>query len=150
MFGDGDIEIHVVVGVVGLGLAQIPGNAAGAQIRAGEAPVHGLFRVDDADVHRPLLEDAVFGKQGFQIVDDARITLRPGVNVFRETGGHVIGNAARTKVVHVHARAANPLAELHEDFPFLEAPEHRRHRPHVHGVGGDVEDMVQDAANFAI
>ena len=79
-----------------------------------------------------------------------RELLRPLPDVVGEPGRHVEADAAGPEVVHVQARAADPLAELHQDFALLEAPQHRRHRADVHGEGADGEDVVEDAADLGV
>jgi hypothetical protein len=52
-----NIEVHLIINVVGLGLAQVPGDVGGPQTWPGEAPVQRLGFADDADIHRALLEN---------------------------------------------------------------------------------------------
>ena len=56
---DWNVEFHLGIGVVGLRLAEIPRHPGATEIRAREAPIHGLFRRDAANVDGALLEDAV-------------------------------------------------------------------------------------------
>jgi hypothetical protein len=56
---DRDIEIHAIVDLVWLHLAQIPEHAGTAQHRPGESELLGTVGVDDADVNRALLPDSV-------------------------------------------------------------------------------------------
>jgi hypothetical protein len=67
-----DVEVHVGIDLVGLLLAQVPGDAGAADHRAGEAQLQRALGRDHADVHGALLPDAVVGEQGFVFVDTGR------------------------------------------------------------------------------
>src|SRR5690606_27279138 len=88
---DGDIEIHSIVDLVRLLLAQIPGDAGTAQHRTREAELQCAFWRNHADVHRALLPDAVVGEQRLVLVDGRGETIR---EVLDE-----IEHAARTPLV---------------------------------------------------
>ena len=143
-------ELHLLVDVVGLRLAQVPGDATGAQVGPRESPVEGLVGGDHPDVHGALLEDPVLGQQGLAIIDETGEVIGPPMDVLGQPGWHVEGDAARAEIVHVHARAAYPLAELHQPLAFLEAPQHGRHGAHVHGIRAHVEDVAEDAPDFGV
>ena len=68
VLADGDVEIHLLVALVGLRLAQVPGRAGAAHHHAREAPGPRVRELDDADVDVALLEDAVLGEQGLEVV----------------------------------------------------------------------------------
>ncbi len=42
------------------------------------------------------------------------------------------------------------LVEHHQLLALLEAPERRRERADIHGLGGDVEEMREQAADLGI
>ena len=100
----------------------------------------------DADVDVAHLEDAVLGQQPVDVVEHLGEVLRPGVDVVEEAVGQVLVDAAGPEVGGVHPRARGPLVEDEELLALLEAPERRRQRAHVHGAGGDVQEVVQDRA----
>ena len=58
--------------------------------------------------------------------------------------------AADAEIGRVHARAGGALVEHHQLFALFEAPQRRRQGADVHRLRGDVEQMRQDAADFAI
>ena len=72
-----------------------------------------------------------------------------GQDVLGQPRRHVLMHAADAEIIGVHAGAGHALIELHQDFPLLEAPQHRGHGAHVHALGGDVEKMVEQAGNLA-
>ena len=59
-------------------------------------------------------------------------------------------HAAGAEIGRVHAAAGGALVEDHQLLALLEAPQRRRQRAHVEGVGGDVEEMVEEPADLAI
>src|SRR3546814_19027852 len=61
---DGDVELHPVVDVIGLRLAEVPGKAGSADHRAGEAPGERVRLRPPGDVDVALLEDAVVDDKG--------------------------------------------------------------------------------------
>src|SRR5262249_40875851 len=60
---DGNIELHSIVGHVGLRLAQIPVRARGPQHGAREPPVERLGQGHHANIDQTLLEDPVLREQ---------------------------------------------------------------------------------------
>ena len=150
VLADRDIEIHFGIGVVGLGLAQIPGDVRAAQHRPAHAPVHRLFRGHDPDIDRALLEDAVAGQQNFDIVDDLRKGIGPGQNIVGQPAGQILMHTARPEIGRMQARAADPLIEFHQIFAMLEHPQEGRHRADIQGEGADVQDVIQDPRDLGI
>ncbi len=81
---DGDVELDLVVGVVGLGFAHVPGDAGAAQHDAAEAVVEGIGGGDDADADGPAFPDAVVCEEFFGFVDAVAELRGPLVDVIKE------------------------------------------------------------------
>jgi hypothetical protein len=75
--------------------------------------------------------------------------VAPGGDVGDQGRGQVLVDPARTEIVGVQAGARGSLVEHHQLFAMLEAPQRRGQGPHVHGLGGDVQDVRQDPADLA-
>src|SRR6185312_9612544 len=75
VLADRDVEVDLVVHLVGLLLAQVPGDSRAAQHRPAEAQRERALRGHDADADGPLLPDAVLGEQRLVIVDALREAL---------------------------------------------------------------------------
>src|SRR5579875_303336 len=148
VLADRNIEIHLGIDVVGLGLAQIPGHARSAQHRPAEAPVEGILSADDADIDGALLEDAVLVEELFEVVDIGREPVHPPHDVIEEPWGQILVDAARPEIARMHARPRDALIEFHEDLALLEPPEHRRYRTNVEGEGRYVQQMIQDPCDL--
>ena len=59
-------------------------------------------------------------------------------------------DAARAEIGSVQARAAGPLIEAHQLLTLLKSPQKRGHRTNIDRKGGQVQEVVQDAADLAI
>jgi len=146
---DRDAEIEPVVHLVRLRLAQIPRHAGGPQARPGEAPGQRLLRRHDADIHQPLLPDAVVGQQRLQVVDELRESLGPGTDLLLQPGRQILGDAAWPEIIRMQPRAGRGLMELHQLLALLEPPQRRRDRPHVQRIGRHVQQVVQNPGDLA-
>src|SRR5262249_37166957 len=110
---DRNVELHAIVDVVGLSLAQIPRNARGADHRAAETPIDRLLRRPHADIDRAHAEDAVVVQQLLDVLDEGMELLDPGVDRTEHAGRQILVHAAGTEIGRVHARAADALVKLH-------------------------------------
>ena len=145
----GDVELHLLVALVGLRLAQVPRDAGAAHHHAREAPGHGLVHGDDADVDVALLEDAVAHDEVVEVVDHLQERVAERLDVVDQRRRQVLVDAAGPEVVGVEARAGRALVEDHQLLALLEAPERRREGADVHRLRGDVEEVREDAADLA-
>ena len=111
---------------------------------------HRVFEADDADIDVPLLEDAVVGEKLVDVGKGLQERIAPRGDVVDKSLRQILMHAAGTEIVRVQTRPARALIEHHELLALLEAPERRRQRADVERERRDVQDMVQDAADFAI
>src|SRR5215469_9754006 len=58
---NGDIELDLVVGIVRLRSAEVPGDVRAPQHGPGKSPIRRLLCCYNADVDGPLFEDTVLG-----------------------------------------------------------------------------------------
>ena len=142
---DGDVEIHLVINIVGLRFSQIPGLARCPDTRSGEAEVMGFLRRHRSDIDGALLEDPVVGQQAFHVGDDGRKLLGPTVDIIQQAGRQILMHAAGAKIRRMKPRATGPLVKLHQIFALFKTPKQRGHRADIQSKGGDVQDMVKDA-----
>ena len=82
--------------------------------------------------------------------DLRRELFAPGFDVVDQLRRQILVHAARAHIIGVHARARSALVEHHQLFALFKAPERRRQRADVHGLRGDVQQMVQNAPDFGI
>ena len=71
-FANRDVEVHLVVHVVRLLLAQVPREAGAPEHRASKAECQGALWRYDANTHCALLPDSVVGEQCFVLINITR------------------------------------------------------------------------------
>ena len=146
---NGHVKVHLVVGIVGLGLPQIPLDPGSPEHDPGAAVVESVFGGQDADLLRPLHPETVVGHEIFDLVQTLRELGDELVDVVQETDGDVLVDAAGPDVGGVHPGAGSTLVELHHLLAFLEQPEERGDAANVQDVGADTHDVVQDPSQLA-
>ena len=102
----------MVVSVVGLGFADVPGDAGAAEHDAGEGVVEGVGGGDDADAFCAADPDAVVGEEFFGFVDAVAELRGPLVDVVEEAEGEVGVDAARADIGGVEAGAGDAFVEF--------------------------------------
>ena len=112
VYAHGHVEINLIVGVVGLAFAHVPGHTAAAEHDAGKGVVECVGRADDADVLGAPNPDPVIGQEFFGFVDAVSELCGPLVDVVEETEGKVLVYAAGTDVGGVEAGARNAFVEF--------------------------------------
>jgi hypothetical protein len=109
---DGHVEFDLVVGVVGLRLADVPGNARSAQHDAREGVVDGIGGGDDAHTLCTSDPNAVVSQHLLGFVDTVAELSGPLVDVVEHTERHVLANTARADVRSVETGTRDTLVEL--------------------------------------
>jgi len=107
-----NIELDLVVGVVGLGLAYVPWDARAAEHDPGEGVVEGVGRVDDANTFGAPNPYPVVGEELFRLVDAVAKLGRPLVDVIEKAEGKVLRYAAGTDIRGVESGAGDALVEF--------------------------------------
>ena len=107
-------------------------------------------RLHYADIDIALLEDAIVREQVLDVVADFEERVAEGVDVGDQFGRKVLMHAARPEIGGMHAAARGALVKHHQLLAFLEAPERRRERADIQGLGGDVEEVRQEPADLGI
>ena len=144
-----NVEVHAVIDVVGLRLANVPGNAGAADHRAGKAPFQRVFLADHGDVDVALLEDAVVDHQAHRILEQARQAgVEPVGNVRQQLEWHILMHAAGPEIGRMHARARCAFEEVEAILANFEQPQVGRHRAHVHHMAAKVQHVIADAREF--
>ena len=148
---DRDLEVHLRVGEVVEGLAQVPGLAGGAQQRPGDAQLQQPLAGDDADALGPREEDLVAVEQRLVLADPDRHFLDEGAQLLLEAERDVLDHAADLEVAGVHPLPGRHLEQVEDLVALAEAvPEHRdraeveRRRPQPDQVGVDPVELEED------
>ena len=145
MPADGDVEIQVGVDLVGLRLAQVPGDAGGAQ-QGRRSPI----RIACSAVITPIstvrcLKMRLSVSRPSRSSQELRELLAPAADASLQRLRDVLRHAAGAEVVDVVVAAARRLVEFQQVLALLEAPERRGDGAAVERVGGDIQQVVQDA-----
>ena len=141
---DRNVKLHPVIDIIRLRLAQVPGNTAAAQHRAGKAPAHRVILGHGGDIDIALLEDAVVDHQAHRILEQGREFVEPVGDIGEQLQRHVLVHAAGPEPGAVHAGTAGPLEKFQALLANLEHPDIRRHRADIHDMRTEVEHMVAD------
>lgn len=109
---DGDVKLDLVVGVVGLALADVPRDAGAAQHDTGEGQVQGLGGGEDADAAKTLDPDAVVRQHLLGLVESVAELRGPLVDVVEEADGDVLMDTTGADVGGVETSTGDTLIEF--------------------------------------
>ncbi len=143
------VELHRGISVIGLRLAQIPGDAGGADHRARKAPFDRVFSAHHRDIDVALFEDAVVDDQFHRVFEEHRhAPVDPIADVGQQLQGHVLMHPAGAEPSGVHPRARGAFVEIEDVFAQLIRPQARRQRADVDHMARKIEHVVRDAREF--
>lgn len=116
---DGDVELDLVVGVVGLALSDIPRHAGTSEHDTGEGEVQRLSGGNDTDTPQSLNPDSVVGQHLLGLVDTVAELGSPLVNVVEKTNGDILVNTTGSDVGGVETGTRDTLVEFLDNGQFL-------------------------------
>src|SRR6516165_10845090 len=103
-----------------------------------------------ADVHVALFEDAIVSEQNLDIVAHLQEWVAERLDIVDQFWRKVLMYAADSEIGRMHAATRGTLIEGHQLLALLERPQRWGERAHVHGLGGDIEQMRKQPSDFAI
>jgi hypothetical protein len=109
---NGDVELHLVVGVIGLRLADIPGNTGATEHDTSETHAESIGGVNHTNTLCTGLPDTVICEQLLGLVDAITELGGPLVNVVKKTNGDILGHTTRANVGSVKTGTGNTLVEF--------------------------------------
>lgn len=109
---DGDVELDLVIGVVGLRLADIPRHTRAAEHDTGERVVESVGSADDTNALGAANPDTVVGQELLSLVDAVTELGGPLVDVVKKADGKVLGNTTGANVGGVETGTRNALVEF--------------------------------------
>ena len=144
----GHVELHLVVDFVGLALAQIPGQAGGADHRPREPQASASSFDTVAMSTLRCLKIRLSATREIESSNSpgSRLSTQSAMSASSFTGRSSRTLPGRNQLAHARARC--PFVEVHQIFAQLEQPQVRRHRADVHDVAAEVEQMVGDAGQL--
>ena len=145
VLADRDLELHFVVGFVGLRFADVPLHAGAAQQGSGRAERDRILLRQHAHALRPFHPDAVGGEQLFVLVDLGKEVVAEGADFLLEPVVKVVLQAADAKGVGGEPGAAVVLENLQDLFSFAESVEDRSHGAQVERVRAQPQKVAGNA-----
>ena len=109
---DGDVELDLVVGVIGLGLADIPRDTGSTEHDTREGVVEGISSADDTNTLGTADPDTVVGQELLSLVNAVTELGGPLVDVVKKTNGKILGNATGADVGSVKTGTRDTLVEF--------------------------------------
>lgn len=143
---NGDVELDLVVGVVGLGLADIPWHTGTTEHDTGETHVQCIRSVDNANTLGSGLPDTVVCEKFFGLIDTVTELSGPLVDIVQKTDWDILRDTTRADVGGVETGTGNTLVEFLSNRPQSVAVSEYRHfkshtmsfsrssKPHKKGV----------------
>ena len=109
---DGDVELDLVVGVIGLGLADIPRDTGSTEHDTREGVVEGISSADDTNTLGTADPDTVVGQELLGLVNAVTELGGPLVDVVKKTNGKILGNTTGANVGGVKTGTRDTLVEF--------------------------------------
>ena len=103
---DGDSEVHAVIDVVGVDLADVPGHAGGAEVWSADGRVNCEVSGQGSDAFGADEQDLVLCEEPFELVDVAGYLVQEGAKDGPELLRGVLEDAAGAHVADGDAGAA--------------------------------------------
>ena len=144
----GHVELVVLVAAVGLGLAQVEGQACGAHPRARVAQGHEGAERHDGHVAQALLEDRVLLEDVLELPDVAAHAPQALPDVARGALADVLDDAAGADVLVVHAEPGDALEDPEDLLAPAEGDGHDGRGAHLVARGADGDQVRGDAAQL--
>ena len=146
---DGHLEVDLVVGEIGLALAQVPVDPGGAQHGAALPERDRVVGREQPDATRALEPDLVVVEDRLVVVDRLRHPRAELARLRVEAQRDVLREPARLEVARVHAHPGDHLEEVEDEVALAErVPEHRD-RADLERGGAEVDEVRVDPDELA-
>lgn len=109
---NGDIELHIAVGVIRLRLPDIPGDTGTTEHNSSETHIEGIRGTDNANTLGSRLPDPVIRQQFLGLVDTVTELSSPLVDVVKEAERNILRNSTRANVGGVKTGTGDTLVEF--------------------------------------
>lgn len=107
-----NVELDLVVGIVGLVLADVEGNSRTSEHDTSEGKVQSLSSRNDTDTPQSLNPDTVVCQHLLGLVDSVAELGSPLVDVVKKSNGDILVNTTGSDVGSVETGARNTLVEF--------------------------------------
>jgi hypothetical protein len=107
-----DVELDLIVGIVRLGLADVPGDTGTTEHDTREGVVEGVSGADDTNTLGTADPDTVVGQKLLGLVNAVAELGGPLVDVVKETDGEILRNTTGANVSGVETGTRDTLVEF--------------------------------------
>ena len=139
-----DLEVEVFVGEVGLVLAEVAGDTAGAGHGAGGSAIDRFLFREHAHALRAIDEDAIAGEQPLHVFERLGEGLHEGADLFDHQRREVLRDAADAGPTVGEPRAAEGLEDVVDHLALIERVEEEGERTGVETDSAVGEQVVAD------
>ena len=109
---DGHVKLDLVVRIVRLALAYVPGYAAASEHHTGEGVVEGVGGGDDTDALSSAFPNSVVGEELFGFVNAVPELSRPLVDVVEEAEGEILVDATGADIGRVKTGSGDTFVKF--------------------------------------
>lgn len=109
---DRDVEFNLVIGVVGLGLADVPWDTGATEHDTRKAHVQRISGVDDTDPLGSHFPDTVICEQFLGLIDAVTELRGPLIDIVQETKGKILSYTTRADISRMKTGAGNSFIEF--------------------------------------
>ena len=150
IFTNRNVKLKLVIAFIGLRATQIPSQARAAHHYTAKAIFLNVVFCHDANICVALLENPIFCQHRVDVLQNPWEGLGPFFDIIQQSIWQILMHTAGAEIGRMQTRTTGPLIKDHQLFALFKPPGQRRHRPHIHGLRRDIEQMVEHAANFRI
>jgi hypothetical protein len=111
---NGNVELNLVVGIIGLVLSDIERNTRTSKHNTSEGKVQGLSGGNNTNTPQSLNPDTVISQHLLGLVDSVAELGSPLVNIVEKANGDILMNTTGSNVGSVETGAGNTLVEFLE------------------------------------
>jgi len=138
-------KLQLVIHQVRVRLAQIVRHAAGAQVGAGQPVIYGHLPRDHSHSLRPVHKNAVAGQERLRLLDIHHHLVKELPALLDPPGRQIARQPPNARIGGGEPRPRQRLAQVVNLFALGEGMEEDRHRPAVHRVAADAQQMRRKA-----
>lgn len=112
VLANGDVELDLVIGIIGLALSDIPGDTGTSKHDTREGQVESVGGGNNTNTSQPLDPDTVVSKHFLGLVDTVTELSSPLVNIVKQTNGDILVNTTGANISGVQTGTRDTLVEF--------------------------------------
>jgi hypothetical protein len=112
MLADGNVELHLPICIVRLGLTDIPGHTGTTKHDTGETVVQSVGGWNHTDTNSTTLPDSIVGEKFLYFIDAVAELSSPLVDIIKKAKGEILVNTAGADVSGVETSTRDTLIKF--------------------------------------